>query len=223
MAKNFNNHALRVSQKAYKRLLLAYPKAHREEYGPAMAQLFHDQCRDAWNEAHGLGVIKLWLRVLPDLVKTSIIERFAALNKRKSMPDKMNAIIQPRAVFWKVFAVVFLLVLFYSVAVAFLLPETYASTAQIEVEPETDLHADPSAYNPHFLQTTFELIQSQLILEPVIDKLNLNVMWGKKYGVGTFKTSETMRFLTNMIALSSVRNMPLLDITVYSGDKIEAA
>src|SRR5271170_7239386 len=107
MSKDFNNHTLTVSRKIYGRLLLAYPKAHREEYGPAMAQLFHDQCRDAWNEARGLGLVKLWLRVLPDLVKTSIIERFAALNKRKSMSDKMDAILQPRAVFWKVFAVVF--------------------------------------------------------------------------------------------------------------------
>jgi polysaccharide biosynthesis transport protein len=159
--------------------------------------------------------------VLPDLVKTSIIERFAALSERKSMSDKMNTLIQPRAVFLKMFAVVFLLVLFYSVAVSFLLPETYASTAQIKVEQED--HVDPSAYDSHFLQTTFEIIQSQLILEPVIDKLNLNVMWGKKYGVGAFKTSETMGFLTNMMALSPVRNTSLVDITVYSGDKKEAA
>jgi hypothetical protein len=36
-----------VSEKIYRRLLRAYPKAHRAEYGPAMAQLFRDQCRDA--------------------------------------------------------------------------------------------------------------------------------------------------------------------------------
>jgi len=89
MAKNFNSRALVVSQKIYGWLLRAYPKAHRAEYGPAMAQLFRDQCRDAWDESHAWGVAKLWLRELPDLVKTSIIERLAAINQRKSMPGKI--------------------------------------------------------------------------------------------------------------------------------------
>ena len=39
--------ALLSSQKIYEHLLAAYPKAHREEYGAAMSQLFRDQCRDA--------------------------------------------------------------------------------------------------------------------------------------------------------------------------------
>jgi hypothetical protein len=90
MAKNFNNRALAVSQKIYGRLLLAYPKAHREEYGPAMAQLFRDQGRDAWNESQSWGVVKLWLRVLPDLVKTSITERLAALNTKQNTKKQMK-------------------------------------------------------------------------------------------------------------------------------------
>ena len=100
MTRYFNSRALVVSQKIYGQLLRAYPKAHRAEYGPAMAQLFRDQYRDAWDDSHGWGVAKLWLRVLPDLVKTSIIERLAAINKRKSMSDKMTALIQPRKVFF---------------------------------------------------------------------------------------------------------------------------
>ena len=53
-----------VSQKFYGRLLLAYPRSHRAEYGAAMAQLFRDQCRDAWNESQNWGLMKLWMRVL---------------------------------------------------------------------------------------------------------------------------------------------------------------
>lgn len=109
MSNNFNNRTLAVSQKVYGWLLRAYPPAHREKYGPAMAQLFRDQYRDAWNESQGRGLTRLWLRVLPDLVKTSMIERLAALTKRKSMTDKMTALMQPRTVFLKVFVVVFLL------------------------------------------------------------------------------------------------------------------
>src|ERR1022692_2404373 len=107
MSKKTNNRALAVSQKVYGWLLRAYPPTHREEYGPSMAQLFRDLCRDAWCESRGWGMAKLWLRVLPDLLKTSIVERLAAFNKRKSMFDKMTALIQPRTIFLKVFAAVF--------------------------------------------------------------------------------------------------------------------
>ena len=129
MSKDFHNQTLAVWRKIYDWLLLAYPKSHREKYGSLMMQLFQDQCRDAWNESQRRGVVRLWLRVLPDLIKTSFIERLAALTQRKSMTDKMAPLMQPRAVFWKVFAVVFLLVLCYSVAVSFLLPEKYTSTS----------------------------------------------------------------------------------------------
>src|SRR5665213_2350046 len=124
MVKIFNNRTLAISQKVYGWLLRAYPPSHREKYGPAMAQLFRDQCRDAWSKSRNRGVTKLWLRVLPDLVKTSFIERLAALTKRKSMTDKMTALMQPRTVFLKVFAVVFLLILCATVAITFIMPES---------------------------------------------------------------------------------------------------
>jgi len=38
MPEKISNRALAISQKIYGRLLSAYPKAHRKEYGPAMAQ-----------------------------------------------------------------------------------------------------------------------------------------------------------------------------------------
>src|ERR1035437_9253605 len=224
MAKNFNNRALAVSQKIYGRLLLAYPKAHREEYGPAMTQLFRDECRDAWNESQSWGVAKLWLRVLPDLVKTSITERLAALNERKSMSDKMTALFRPLTSpltgFFTMFTVVFLLVLMTSVVVTFIIPESYASTARIKVENDQPT----TGYDPYFIQTQFEIMQSQVVLDPVIDKLNLNVEWGKKYNNGeTLKTTETMEILKQRMGLAPVRNTKLVSIMVYSDDKKEAA
>ena len=206
------------SQTIYGRLLLAYPRSHRAKYGAAMAQLFRDQCRDAWNESQNWGVIKLWMRVLPDLVKTSFIERLAALNERKSMSDKMTALIQPRTIFLKVFAVVFLIILCATVAVTFLLPETYASVSRIKAEP------DNTSNDPYFLQTTFEIIQSQNVLEPVIDKLHLNTVWSKKYnGGGPLETADTLKLLNERLSLTPVRNTKLINITVFSEDKNEAA
>ena len=89
MKSNFPGRELSISQSIYRRLLFAYPKRHRVEYGAAMGQLFRDQCRDAWNESRNWGLLKLWLRVLPDLASTSIWERLAALNERKTMNDKL--------------------------------------------------------------------------------------------------------------------------------------
>src|SRR5665213_558047 len=218
MSNHFNNRTLTVSQKVYDWLLRAYPPTHREEYGPAMAQLFRDHCRDAWGEARGWGVAKLWLRVLPDLVKTSFIERLAALNERKSMTDKMTALMQPRTVFLKVFAVVFLLILCATVAITFIMPESYASTARIKAD------SDNPSNDPYFLQTTFEIMQSQAVLVSVIDKLHLNTVWGKKYyGGETLETTNTLAMLKSRISLAPIRNTKLINITVYSEDKNEAA
>jgi len=228
MPKNFNNRALAVSHKVYGWLLRAYPPAHRAEYGPAMAQLFRDQSRDAWSEAQGWGMVKLWLRVLPDLVDTSIRERIATLNKRKTMNDKLTNLTRdrttPTAIFVRVFVVVFLITLLIATAITFILPESYASTAHLKVESDAPPVAGQSSYDPYFIQTTFEIIQSQVILQSVITKLNLNVEWGKKYFAGqTLKSAETLEILKGRMSLAPVRNTKLVSITVYSDDNKEAA
>ena len=62
------------------------------------------------------------------------------------------------------------------------------------------------------------------MLGKVIETLNLNVEWGKKYNGGeTLKTPETMEFLKRRMSLVPVRNTKLIEITVYSEDKNEAA
>ena len=58
----------------------------------------------------------------------------------------------------------------------------------------------------------------------VIEALNLNAEWGKRYyGGATLKTSETMEFLKRRMSLSPMRNTKLIGITIYSEDKNEAA
>jgi uncharacterized protein involved in exopolysaccharide biosynthesis len=228
MTKNFNNRALAVSQKIYGWLLRAYPPAHRAAYGPAMAQLFRDQGRDAWNESKGWSLFKLWLRVLPDLVSTSIRERLAALNERKTMNDKLASLTHdrttPTAIFIRVFLAVFLITLIVATAITFILPESYASTARVKVESDAASVAAQPSYDPYFIQTEFEIIQSQLVLNSVIDKLKLNVAWGKKYFAGEpLTTGRTLEILKQRLQLAPVRNTKLIAITVYSDDKNEAA
>lgn len=125
---------------------------------------------------------------------------------------------------------VFLITAIIATAVTFILPESYASTARIIVKPDgADIplmngQTSGDSYNPYFIQTTFELMQSQVVLSNVINSLNLNEVWGKKYNNGeTFKTLDTMEILKERMSLSPVRNTEYITITVYSDDKNEAA
>ncbi len=128
---------------------------------------------------------------------------------------------------------VFLITAIIATAVTFILPESYASTCRIKVEGEngggdinssTGNPATQSPYDPFFIQTTFEIIQSEVVLSNVVNQLNLNVVWGKKYNNGEpLKTTETIDVLKRRMVLQPVRNTKLISIMVYSDDKEEAA
>ena len=126
---------------------------------------------------------------------------------------------------------VFLITAIIATAVTFILPESYASTCKMKVESNVNdvsgfdaPSAAQTTYDPYFIQTEFEIINSQLVLSNVIAKLSLNVEWGKKYFNGeTLKTTETMEILRGRMALAPVKNTKLISITVYSDDKNEAS
>ncbi len=126
---------------------------------------------------------------------------------------------------------VFLLVVVTATLVTFILPESYSSTARIRVERDIadipsmgDRSFMPSSYDPYFIQTEFEVLQSEVILEPVIKRLNLNQTWASRYGGGeTLKTSDTMEILKKSMELRPVRNTSLIEIRVYSESAEEAA
>jgi len=126
---------------------------------------------------------------------------------------------------------VFLITAIIATLVTFILPVSYASVAQVNIQPDNSIDLTPingqgtptPQYDPYFLQTQLEILQGPIVLDRVIEMLNLNSVWGKKYGADTFKTSETEEFLKHQMSLNPVRNTTLVDITVYSGDKKEAA
>jgi uncharacterized protein involved in exopolysaccharide biosynthesis len=131
-----------------------------------------------------------------------------------------------------VFITVFLITVIIATAVTFILPESFASTARIKVEPDmsdikSGIPATPPVmpYDPHFIPTTMEIIQSQAVLEIVIERLNLNVEWGRKYLNGqTLKTSETFQILKARLTLAPVGGVQrIIAITVYSDNPSEAA
>jgi uncharacterized protein involved in exopolysaccharide biosynthesis len=127
-----------------------------------------------------------------------------------------------------VFVMVFILVVMVTTIVTFILPEAYASTARIRVERDVTEIRDPQpitgAHDPYFIQTEFEVILSEKILNEVIERLNLNHVWAVKFGSSTqLKNRESRALLKRMIELRPLRNTSLINITVYSDDKQEAA
>src|ERR1041385_5311639 len=73
---------------------------------------------------------------------------------------------------------VFLLVVITATLVTFMYPESFASTARIRVQRD---HTDISGpgenqmqlgYDPYFIQTEFEVIQSELVLTNVVNALD---------------------------------------------------
>jgi capsular polysaccharide biosynthesis protein len=223
-----------LSVRIYQHLMAVYPWEYRREYGPAMAQLFRDQCRDAWRVGRVWGLIGLWLRILPDLMKTSLLEHISTLKGRKTMLERISALLPPqsapRRLFFASFRVVFLLVVATTTLITFLLPESYSSTARLDVQDDSNKAGPRSklpwggAYDPYFLSTQFELIRSEVVLGKVVGDLNLDRAWGKKYGGGNPLTrAETIAILKARIDLRSVRNTSLIDIRVFSDEPREAA
>lgn len=90
MAERLRYRLLAANDRAYRALLRVYPAAHQREYGPCMAQLFRDLCRDAVQRDGALGLIWLWARTLFDTAHTALIEhvddREQARGTRGSVP-----------------------------------------------------------------------------------------------------------------------------------------
>jgi uncharacterized protein involved in exopolysaccharide biosynthesis len=105
-------------------------------------------------------------------------------------------------------------------------PSKYVATVRIRMESDVTDSYPPGTvvYDPYFIQTTFEVIQSQLVLSNVITKLNLNQVWGEKYfGGRPLKLTETIAILKNRMSLAPIRNTKLVAITFYSDNPNEAA
>jgi uncharacterized protein involved in exopolysaccharide biosynthesis len=62
-----------------------------------------------------------------------------------------------------------------------------------------------AVYDPNFIVSTAEIIQSEAVLTNVVLALNLNDVWGKKYAGGNkLKTSRTVKWLKKRIKIQTV-------------------
>jgi succinoglycan biosynthesis transport protein ExoP len=125
---------------------------------------------------------------------------------------------------------VFLLVTITTTVVTFILPKSYASTVRMKVEkdaPDVALMGDRQfggGYDPYWMQTEFETIQSKSILYQVITKLDLNKKWAVKFGEeNELRTDITYQILKGSVDVRQARNTSLIEISAYSEDNQEAA
>jgi succinoglycan biosynthesis transport protein ExoP len=125
---------------------------------------------------------------------------------------------------------VFLLVTITTTVVTFILPKSYASTVRMRVEKDAPDVAGlndrqySSGYDPYWMQTEFEAIQSKSILHQVITNLGLNKKWGEKYKEeGELRTEQSYQILKGQIDVRQSRNTSLIEINAYSSDNLEAA
>jgi len=80
------------------------------------------------------------------------------------------------------------------------------------------------SYDPYFIQTTFEIIRSPVVLSNVIEALNLNDKWSKKYfWRGKLETKQTVSFLRKRVNVQAVPKTAHIKISVTSEDPNEAA
>lgn len=82
---------------------------------------------------------------------------------------------------------VFLLVVITTTAVTYVLPKTYMSSVRIDVQKDvSDVQfsgmSESKAYDPFFVLTQFEKLQSTAVIYPVITDLGLREKWAQRYG-----------------------------------------
>ena len=113
-------------------------------------------------------------------------------------------------------------------------PKLYRAMVRITVQKDVpDVVAaaggDPTEhggvdFDPYWLQTQFEVLQSKAILYRVITNLNLNRKWGERFHEGPdLGTEVTYRVLKNQLEVRQYRSTSLSEIRFSSVDRHEAA
>lgn len=123
--------------------------------------------------------------------------------------------------------IVFLLAVIVAGTVSFFQPRIYTAAARIKVEPDRPtvaVYEAPSfaGYDPYFLQTQYEIIQSKQTLYPVIEKRELQKRWGGKGG-DVLPLDVAFRRLKANLAVRRYRDTSLIEIAVFDEDPKLAA
>ena len=117
---------------------------------------------------------------------------------------------------------VFLLTAVTTTVVTFLLPETYMSLSRISIEKDTSdiapllgMQSGPTAFDPYFIQTEFEKIQSQKVLDKVVSKCGLTEEWKRLNGGKSLTKIEARKILGKTIDIRQFRNTSIIELRAY--------
>lgn len=130
----------------------------------------------------------------------------------------------------EVILAVLLIIVITGTGVTFMMPKKYMAEARISVRDDT-LDVDvferqmPQTYNPYFLRTQYEIIQSRAILYQVINNLNLQQVWGEQMSEeGTpLSREDALEILSGSVKVEQYRDTSLISIQVFREDPAEAA
>jgi capsular exopolysaccharide synthesis family protein len=127
---------------------------------------------------------------------------------------------------------VFLLVSLTTTIVTFILPESFSSFVRISILREaSDVEGlrdrgfgSALVYDPYALQTEFQRIQSRPVLEKVVERLNLQEEWARKFKSPTAMSKDVAyRRLKGHISVQQSHSSTLVEIHAFSDNKDEAA
>ncbi|MCP5516329.1 MAG: polysaccharide biosynthesis tyrosine autokinase [Verrucomicrobiales bacterium] len=131
---------------------------------------------------------------------------------------------------------VWLLVVLTTAAVTLVLKPTFSSTVRIEVEKDT-MDIDPlggrqqdTGFDPYFMATEFEKILSTSVLMPIITNTasghDFIAKWTDRLGLKDgerLTLDEAYAYLRRNVDVDQSRNTKLVELTVFSPEKQEAA
>lgn len=130
----------------------------------------------------------------------------------------------------EVILAVTLLIVITGTAYTFTLPRMYMADARISVrEDEMDIDVFERqairGYNPFFIRTQYEIIQSRQVLHQVINNLNLQQVWGEKMNddKSALSKEEAYIILSKGIKVQQYRDTSLIAIQAYRENAEEAA
>lgn len=205
-----------MTEQTYRRLLRVYPAAFRDEFADAMLQHFRDLRRDARQNGRTFSMATFSMRIFADTIFAAIRQRFV-----KGEPEETNAGRARTIPSFRFLFIAFFIPLIAGVILnTALQPRTFMAIARFMVTPNNG----SQSYDPYFLQTQFEIIQSHSTLENVALELGLAKTMAERYGIKTkFEASEAATLLRNQITIKQSRNTSLIELRVSSESATEAA
>ena len=69
----------------YRMLIRAYPASFRREYGAEMTEVFRGLALEAWQECGVIGLVLLWLRIVPDFLLSGTAQHLQETRRRIAM------------------------------------------------------------------------------------------------------------------------------------------